>query len=631
MNKIKLIMPTSESPGSNGINDGGIETYKNVPMLSLTKEELQNSTDGGKNNSQPVVVEFNDFYLSIDQIPSHKELLSVCENERDYWDKFLKNDKKAVEFFDNAIKLLKKDKIRCLRISDSNTTGLLGVGEDSSPWQNLVINRYVSDKSGSQGGSYGIGASSAYACSELRTIFYNTINEQGQKAFQGRVILPSYKKDGINYTGDGFFSLDDGTRKCNPILDNISLDPTYNRDETGMDKYIIGFAESMTKESIKKQLIVSSIQNFLYAFYNGKLVVKYGDTVVDKKHLDDLFELYNSEIDNLTKEYYETLKNPDRTIQCEVFEPEDVKIFIKMDPDYSRRAAIVRQTGMKIFDKDKLNGRIGFSSVVLLAKDKVNAYFKRLENPEHTAWSEYRKENKAEVKKYQDIFFNALKETIIELHGEDSGEPVDADGMNEYLPYTYVTGEKNKTEGLSNEVKEKKTKPKKKKKKPSSSFEEEEIYYEKDEFGNIIENTIEVRKGTDPKPGPPNPNPHPGTDINIDPDGEPTKLSISDKFTGKKKIPNENIRIKLNHNRDNYEFKVISKEDIKEGYIEIDISGEQETVKTNVLNALLDGVKTEVRGNKVYVGNLSANDTHNISFELSEKGLWSLEVNAYAD
>ena len=67
---MSLIMPKTESISLIGINEGNIETFKNTPMLSLTKEELQNSSDGkDKENDKPVVVEFNDFYLPVENIP----------------------------------------------------------------------------------------------------------------------------------------------------------------------------------------------------------------------------------------------------------------------------------------------------------------------------------------------------------------------------------------------------------------------------------------------------------------------------------------------------------------------------------------------------------------------------------
>ena len=52
-----LTMPKTESISLTGINEGNIETFKNTPMLSLTKEELQNSSDGrNKESNLPVIV-----------------------------------------------------------------------------------------------------------------------------------------------------------------------------------------------------------------------------------------------------------------------------------------------------------------------------------------------------------------------------------------------------------------------------------------------------------------------------------------------------------------------------------------------------------------------------------------------
>src|SRR5574344_3074720 len=66
IDSIELKMPKTESDRNDGINDGNIEIYKNMPMLSLTKEELQNSTDGAKRENgetKKVIVEFSNFYL----------------------------------------------------------------------------------------------------------------------------------------------------------------------------------------------------------------------------------------------------------------------------------------------------------------------------------------------------------------------------------------------------------------------------------------------------------------------------------------------------------------------------------------------------------------------------------------
>lgn len=630
MDGIVLKMPKTESDGLNGINDSGIETYKNIPMLSLTKEELQNSCDAALKNGQPVVVEFSDFYLDINDIPSGHQLLEVFKQQRDFWDDYMTNDKKVVEFFDNGIELLSRGKIRVLRVSDSNTTGLKGIDGKSSPWNNLVKNRYVSDKPGYAGGSFGIGKDAAFACSELRTVFYNTLNEDNDKAFQGTVRLPSYEYDGNNYTGDGFFSKDDGTTANNAVRENHSLEPGYQRHTSGMDKYIFGFGESMSEEKLKEELIISSINNYLYAFYTGKLVVKYGEVIVDKAHLDDLFEQYNNKIDELTVEYYDTLKNPDRTEAVTVFEKNDVRLFVKLNNNYLRRAAVLRQTGMKVFDKGNISGRIGFSAVVVLDGDKVNEYFKKLENAEHTQWSDFRSSNKEEAEKYQKIFFGRLREIVGELHIEDYETRLDSEGTSEYLPYAYVTGKKsNTTETLSNEIKDKKKKPKKRKKKPETSFEEEEIHYEEDDAGNIIEETIEVRHGHHINPDPPNPNPVPGPDPEPDPNGIENVLNISEKFKAIKEIPNNNFRFALIRKDGEFAFTLIPKEDINNCFLEVMLSGEQNAYDTSIIKAEFDGINAEINNNKVHLGLLKKNERHTVSFTLSDKGDYSLEVKVY--
>lgn len=65
------------------------------------------------------------------------------------------------------------------------------------------------------------------------------------------------------YEGTGFFS-DCTEKEILPVMESISLDPTYNRTESeyGLDKYIIGFDEKLSTNGLKKDVIISSIANF---------------------------------------------------------------------------------------------------------------------------------------------------------------------------------------------------------------------------------------------------------------------------------------------------------------------------------------------------------------------------------
>lgn len=631
---IKLKMPRTESDGDNGINDGNIETYKNKPMMSLTKEELQNSSDSAIVNEngekERVIVEFHDFYIDTKDIPDVGRLSKVFAEEWEYWDDILVNDRKAISFLNKGRNLLKQEKIRCLRISDFNTTGLTGIKGKSTPWKNLVKNRGVSDKPTYATGSFGIGKDAAFACSELRTVFYNTINvdQQDNCAFQGVLKLPSYKNNGENFVGDGFFSQATDDSSTEPIMKSVSLDPSFVRTQTGMDKYIIGFPAELSEEKLKSQLIASSINNFLYAFWADKLVVKYDDIIVDREHLDDIFKKYDDDIDKLTKEYYETLKAPDKTSMITVLEENDVLILVKLMKGAGRRAAITRQSGMKVFDRSRINSRIEFSAVVVLAGNKVNGYFKKLENPEHTGWSLERADVKTEVKARQNQIFDEIKRLITDLHQADYEASIDADGVNEYLPLTYVLGKKKKIEGLTNEV-EKKTKAKKKKKtvKPQV-IEQEEIHYQEDEQGNIIESSIEIvppkSKGKNGGGGT-----HEGDGKEHPGDSNNEKQFREDEngeFISKRIIPSNKFKFLLSNTDDDYKLKVVNDTEIKKGFAEIMISGETAADVIPLKYAKVDGEKAVFKNNKILFSGLAANIKHEIEFAFLRSGDWAIEV-----
>ena len=629
--QIVLKMPKTESDRNEGINDGNIETYKNMPMLSLTKEELQNSTDGARRVDDipcKVRVEFSDFYLAKKDYPDFEKTIAVFKEERDYWDDFLKNDKKAVKFFENAIKVLNGDKIRCLRISDFNTTGLTGIDGKSTPWKNLVKNRSVSDKPGYYGGSFGIGKDAAFACSQVRTVFYSTKTIDGEEAFQGALKLPSYQKGDDNFDGFGFYSINSDDKHTDPILKCLSLDPKYTRDVVGMDKFIIGFDNDYSKEDLKRELIVSSINNFLYAFFIDKLEVKCDEVIVNQKKLNDVFEKYSENgIDDLTKEYYETLLHPQKIVYATIFNEDDVKIFVRLDPNASRKAAVVRQSGMKVFDQGYISGRVGFSAVVVLDGNDVNTYFKKLENSEHTQWSNYRSENKDEVIRNRKKIFDKLRETIDEMHQEEYETSIDADGLNEYLPYTYITGKRNTVESLSNEVESRTKATRKKKSNIQKEQHKEEFLYEKDENGNIIEGTVHL--GTRDGDGHhPNPNPDPNPDVDTE-GKENVKIAENDGFTSHKIVSSSLMSFHLIEGDGVYKLKFKSKQNITFGYFEVMISAEQDNMAVDIKNAILNGNKTAIKGNKILISDIEKDCLNELVFTLAEEGDWALEVLAY--
>lgn len=251
-----------------GIADSGVETFKGTPIKSLAREICQNSIDANLHNGLPTRIEFKLFEIPVKDIPDFGGLEDALRRALDFWSQ--QESDKAKSFFDFALNTAHQKSIRCLRISDFNTTGLTGSREVyNSPWCNLTKSTGASDKSGSNGGSFGIGKFAPYACSTFRTVFYSTADMNGICAYQGVSRLTSFElKKGEIAQGTGFY----GNGKNTPVYEQFSLDPNYKRDPTkpGTDIFIVGFNGD---DDWQSQMVASILDGFLYAVYVGNLEV----------------------------------------------------------------------------------------------------------------------------------------------------------------------------------------------------------------------------------------------------------------------------------------------------------------------------------------------------------------------
>lgn len=239
-NKAEWYFPLNDGGMLNGISDSGIETFKGNPAGSLAREICQNSLDARISADKPVIVQFEQFVIQKDKIPGFRTLKRALADAYKFW-KDENPNKKAEEFLLKAKNVLNEKEILCLRISDFNTTGLTGSDiELNSAWNNLVKSQGTSDKSGSNGGAFGIGKYASFALSNLRTVFYVTRDENELSASEGVVRLPSFKFNGKMVQGYGFYGID----KNRPIMKQLKLDPNFpgrKGKDYGTDIFIIGF------------------------------------------------------------------------------------------------------------------------------------------------------------------------------------------------------------------------------------------------------------------------------------------------------------------------------------------------------------------------------------------------------
>jgi hypothetical protein len=173
MNDIIWRFPGNNYAGENGLDTSDIETFRKDPLASLARESCQNSIDARLDQSKPVIIEFHSFDVKSNAIPGYKSLLNQIEVCRDY----KINNKKDHDALKRMVKNAKKDNICCLRISDFNTKGLSDVMtlDEKSSFYLLTKGSGITNKTGSSGGSKGIGKFASFVTSEFNTVFYSTI------------------------------------------------------------------------------------------------------------------------------------------------------------------------------------------------------------------------------------------------------------------------------------------------------------------------------------------------------------------------------------------------------------------------------------------------------------------------
>lgn len=198
----------------NGIGEAGIETFKGTPYRSLAREICQNSLDARMSGDKPVIAEFSCCEIPMSAVPGYGELKDAIESCLDFWKK--QKNKKTVDFFRKAVRVVRQETIPVLRISDFNTTGLLGSAQDyNTPWQNLVKASGVSDKGDGLGGSLVSFAAKGHAV------------KNG---------LFKKEQDGLT-TGIGYYG---EILKNRAIPEWRTLDRNFFRDKTGTDVFILG-------------------------------------------------------------------------------------------------------------------------------------------------------------------------------------------------------------------------------------------------------------------------------------------------------------------------------------------------------------------------------------------------------
>lgn len=441
----------SDAYEKKGLNDSGVETFKDDSFKSLAREICQNSLDAKSvaqdDEKRPVIIEFHRFISSSEQFPGKNQMVDAFRRAQIFWKE--EGVEETVQFFKEAEDTLTSENLEWMRISDFNTSGLVGVEKSATApgttaWSSLVMSNGVSNKSGEAGGSFGIGKFATFSCSAIRTCFYSTITESNQRGSQGVSRLVTFKNDNDTRTlGIGYYR-DNGEA----LKNTLNLDKSFSRKVPGTDIFIPGF---LPDESWMQDVQRAILEGFLYAIFHGKLIVRLIDrdspiVSIDRSWLDNCFDA-NSLTDETVRQNYKALIiNKEGNIFHKDFGKDgavDLRLFV--EPNLNRRIAMIRGTGMKIFDKGNFSSSISFSGVLVVSGSVLNKRIKAFENPQHTKWEP--KRNKRDEGLYKDVIQFcriSLKKLLEDNIPEEAGA-----NLGDILPATGVSTEQNFCEALT--------------------------------------------------------------------------------------------------------------------------------------------------------------------------------------
>ena len=497
-----------------GINDAGIETFTANMNRSLVREIIQNSLDASiPGINEPVIVEFELFTMNRNQIPDVDNLQTVinkCKESN-------KDEPDAYKFFDNAYKLISKPDLDVLRISDHNTIGLEGSDtcEKGTSWSRLVKESGSSNKGQSSGGSFGIGKSATFACSDLRTVFYSSMDRQGLKSNFGVAKLVSYQEDILGWTtGVGYYSEDD---KFVAIRELANFNNSYTRDDSGTDIYVLGMHKT---ESFKEEFIQAVLLDFLVSLVRGKLIVRIQDEEIKQdtlsKYMARLNPYQNDDIKSLL-DYYHLLSsaNP-KIIRIPLdsnvygkkygFKDGECTLYLKEGEGYNRKVLITRKAGMRILEQNRISGSIEFTGIMIIEGKNMNETFKAMEVPSHDAWEPGR--CRGEQQYYSNVlndFKKYIKYCVTNSFGKLNVDSIDAIGASDFIPDRIIADDESKLQknDLSTRIKKLFGKAVEPTKKKSKAIDVSEISIEGEENSG---------SGPGEETGPiPGDGPHPGS------------------------------------------------------------------------------------------------------------------------
>jgi len=438
-----LEFPIDVAEQWDGFNDPGIEHFSGMPYAALGREVPQNVIDATSTEPAKIVARLIEVPTdSIPDVAAFKAALRGCRKAAE------DESEKAKIFFDQAIEIIERPKIKILQIEDYNTTGVRGPCENGFPYYALLKASGQSKKSRNTAiGSFGIGKYAPFVSSGLRTVFISTVwhDDKGWHHYvQGKSIWMSRRDDdGRIRRGVGFWGIKE---KCFPVegvderLPDWLLRTSNNNTElsqvAGTTLSILGFD---AVKGWRQQLAAAIAENFFGAIERGRLEVDIDSAInLRKETLPEIFA--DPEVQELISDqkgepekfqnsrlFLEAISSENKEVIVEQTQNQHLgncELRILVREDLPKKIAILRD-GMLITQELEKLRRFGdfkeFVAVIECQSKSGNALLRAMEPPRHDDFEPDRLPTEREKRKGR-IALRELSEwvrTMLKRHAQD--------------------------------------------------------------------------------------------------------------------------------------------------------------------------------------------------------------------
>lgn len=447
MSNLELLFPDSRGGSDYGPNDPGVHHFTGKVISHLARECAQNAIDARPRveNAPAAILSFDLHSIVAGEIPEFKGALkSSWHSARNRWSSV---PNEYTKLFDDAEGHLGMDRVPVLLVSDRNTRGLEGANDESdvssSSWTRLVRSTGVANSELGAGGSFGIGKMAPFACSTLKTVFYQSYSKDGW-AFQGVCRLMTHKgvddekKQPIGFIGQSVPQQGKGYSVSRPVLDYSQSPAAFrafrNHDELGTDIFIVGFTPVPGwVDELKVELAV----NFFPALADGIVEFLVGGYKIDKNNIEKLLNGWRvSPPDSADARMKKAI-----TAACWYFKAKNVKPLkrrfdvlgivslgiISGTPEEIKRFGVMPdrcfmcRSNRMLIRQPKVSSQIPIVAYLICDDKDGNELLRQMEPPTHSDWEEERDKSPGKVA-YKDLqkVYSWLRDEVAKLAPEPS-------------------------------------------------------------------------------------------------------------------------------------------------------------------------------------------------------------------